>query len=163
MTLLLLAAIGAVVVGFVLYPVLGREVADEQPVEKTQELKRLAEEKVRILSAIKDLDFEHEAGKLSDADYQRVRTEDLARAARVMARMESLTGGGEAPRQKETREPKGTSETGCPSCGQANPQNARFCLRCGNRLETKITCTKCGTELPGEARFCISCGEAIQT
>jgi hypothetical protein len=166
MTLLLLAAIGAVVVGFVLYPVLGREATGEQPAEKNQELKRLAEEKARILSAIKDLDFEYKAGKLSDADYQRVRSEDLARAARIMARMETLVGGEEAPREEEARdakEPKETSEMTCPSCGQANPQNAKFCLRCGNRFETKIKCTQCGTELPGEARFCISCGESIQT
>jgi hypothetical protein len=167
MTLLLLAALGAVVVGFVLYPVLGREAtAGDQPTEKAQELMHLAEEKARILAAIKDLDFEYKAGKLSDADYQQVRAEDLARAARVMARMEALTAGEQAaPEQvaKDAEEPKETSEITCPSCRQANPQNAKFCLQCGNRFETQIKCTKCGTELPGEARFCISCGEAIRT
>jgi hypothetical protein len=165
MTLMLLAALGAVVVGFVLYPVFrGEASAEERPEEETRELERLAEEKGRILTAIKDLDFEYKAGKLSDADYQRIRTEDLARAARIMARMETLSTGDTTASEpkEEAQEPGEAAEIKCPSCQQANPQNAKFCLRCGSRLETQTTCAKCGTDLPGEARFCISCGEAVQ-
>jgi hypothetical protein len=164
MTLVLLAALGAVVVGFVLYPVLRAQVPlAEHPAERAEELERLAEEKTRILAAIKDLDFEYKAGKLSDPDYQRVRTEDLGRAARVMARMEALTSGAREVSRQQENEPEETSEITCPSCRQANPAHAKFCLRCGNPFERKTECPKCGTELPRDARFCISCGEAIRS
>lgn len=168
MTLVFLAALGAVVVGFVLYPVFrGETSTEERPLERAQELKRLSEEKARILAAIKDLDFEYKAGKLSEADYQRVRTEDLGRAARIMARIESLAAGEKTPvperDAKDAGEPKESSQLTCPSCQQANPQDAKFCLRCGNRFEISLRCAACGTELPAEARFCISCGEALPT
>jgi hypothetical protein len=162
MTILFLAAIAAIVTGFVLYPVFGRVASvGEHLTEKAQEMKRLTEEKARILAAIKDLDFEYKAGKLSDADYKRVRREDVTRAAHVMARMEALGSGDEVTEPREAR--AADSEIICTSCQQKNPQNAQFCLRCGNRIRKTVQCPKCETELPSEARFCISCGEAIPT
>jgi hypothetical protein len=162
MTLVFLAVLGAGVVGFVLYPVFAREASPTDPApEQASELDRLAEEKVRVLASIKDLDFEYNSGKLSDADYQRIRAEDLARAAGIMSRMEALTPGGDKKVSDGDREVE--AGVTCSSCQQNNPEGATFCLRCGNRFETSVKCPTCGTELPGEARFCISCGEAIRT
>jgi hypothetical protein len=162
MTLVFLAVLGAGVVGFVLYPVFLRETSspDAPITEQAAELDRLAEEKARVLASIKDLDFEYKSGKLSEADYKRVRGEELARAAQIMTRMENLTAGDKTVPDNVRKE-----ETGpiCPSCQQANPEGSKFCLRCGNRFETPAKCPNCGTDLPAEARFCISCGEAIPT
>ena len=159
MTLVFLAVLGAAVVGFVLYPLFDRDVSYAAALpEKAEELKRLSEEKARVLASIKDLDFEYKAGKLSEADYKRIRTEDLARAAQIITRMETLTTGEKKASGKGRETDPGIT---CPSCQQSNPETAKFCLRCGNRFDTPVKCPKCGTELPGEARFCISCGEAI--
>lgn len=49
----------------------------------------------------------------------------------------------------------------CPKCARENPEQARFCLRCGAKLVR--TCAKCGTELPSDAKFCFACGTPLGT
>ena len=41
----------------------------------------------------------------------------------------------------------------CPSCSHQNPERAKFCLECGQRLAG--ACPHCGTELPAGAKFCL--------
>ncbi len=83
---------------------------------------------------------------------------------------------------QETNAPKTT----CAKCGAALPQNARFCLECGTKVENlaenemicpicnKKTpkgkfcmecgaplvakCSNCGAEIPNNAKFCLECG-----
>ncbi|HEY8173410.1 MAG TPA: AAA family ATPase [Dehalococcoidia bacterium] len=47
----------------------------------------------------------------------------------------------------------------CPSCGTANPEQARFCMSCASALAR--VCPTCGAAAPVEAAFCMSCGNAI--
>lgn len=47
----------------------------------------------------------------------------------------------------------------CPTCGMKTPKGA-FCINCGHKMIN--TCSKCGAELPDNARFCLNCGESIQ-
>ena len=44
----------------------------------------------------------------------------------------------------------------CPSCQFENRNGAKFCLKCGEKLE--LICPKCGKQLPSEAIFCDECG-----
>jgi hypothetical protein len=59
--------------------------------EKT-ELDRLFEAKARVLRTIKDLDHEHAAGLLSDADWKESRKESLGEAVRLNREITALTG-----------------------------------------------------------------------
>jgi uncharacterized membrane protein YvbJ len=47
----------------------------------------------------------------------------------------------------------------CPSCQFENREEAKFCLKCGEKLEFK--CPKCGKHLPSEAMFCDECGHKL--
>ena len=47
----------------------------------------------------------------------------------------------------------------CPSCGTANPDNAKFCMSCGTGFSA--TCPSCGAENPPGAKFCIECGTGL--
>jgi class 3 adenylate cyclase/tetratricopeptide (TPR) repeat protein len=47
----------------------------------------------------------------------------------------------------------------CASCGEDNPDRARFCLGCGSALAA--VCAACGEENPGRAKFCLGCGAAL--
>src|SRR5205085_6118511 len=49
----------------------------------------------------------------------------------------------------------------CPSCGAANPSEAKFCHQCGTALGGE-RCRSCGSELPVGARFCPVCGTPVE-
>ncbi|MCH7478572.1 MAG: AAA family ATPase, partial [SAR324 cluster bacterium] len=47
----------------------------------------------------------------------------------------------------------------CRHCQQRNPQQAVYCMGCGERLER--LCPHCGIAAPPEAQFCIGCGAGL--
>jgi predicted ATPase/class 3 adenylate cyclase len=48
----------------------------------------------------------------------------------------------------------------CPKCQFENREIAKFCLKCGEKLE--IICPQCGLELPFHAQFCDECGQNLK-
>ena len=53
----------------------------------------------------------------------------------------------------------------CTTCGSNNPENANFCINCGQELEKNEIksriCPECGAENPIDAKFCMECGENL--
>jgi len=47
----------------------------------------------------------------------------------------------------------------CPQCQHENPDDAKFCNECGNKLE--LVCTKCGKVNPLGSKFCNECGHTL--
>ncbi len=47
----------------------------------------------------------------------------------------------------------------CSACRHENPERAKFCLECGQRLAA--SCPQCQTELPPGAKFCLECGHRV--
>jgi class 3 adenylate cyclase len=47
----------------------------------------------------------------------------------------------------------------CPNCSTANPENARYCISCGQPLPR--ICAVCGALNPPNARFCNQCGSPL--
>lgn len=177
----------AIVVAFVLYPVFARQSESlAVPSHRARELRELRAKKERLYEAIKDLDFERAAGKLSEADHQNIRTDYLGQAAEVVSLIEDIEsemGKAASPppskppaKTKEGREPRRAAEAStpagedgskqeaeltCTKCAQVNPPNARFCFHCGTELRVPSRCPQCGESLPEEARFCTACGVGI--
>ncbi len=54
----------------------------------------------------------------------------------------------------------------CPACGAPLPENAKFCLECGTKIEktdeNKIVCPECGKTV-AKGKFCPECGHKFQT
>jgi hypothetical protein len=113
---------------------------------------RLREEKLRVLRALKELEFDHAMGKLSEADYKTIADHYKLRAVAVIRRLE---GGerhpeierllaqdadpepaGEEPSARPSGPdlPKVADATNCPSCARTNDDDARFCKHCGAAL-----------------------------
>ncbi len=46
----------------------------------------------------------------------------------------------------------------CNTCGAENPEEAVYCMQCGNRLDGKKVCPECGGLIDGAANFCMICG-----
>lgn len=123
MTFLLLSILVAVAAaGWVVYPLIfKRWVVIEDRVAtdvfEGESRKRVA------LAALKDVEYDHAAGKLDDADYQDIRGV-LEREALEALELSSTRSAAAAAARSETVH----------SCGFRNPGGSRFCAGCGHRL-----------------------------
>ncbi|HVA71897.1 MAG TPA: hypothetical protein VNF02_02205 [Candidatus Limnocylindrales bacterium] len=72
-------------------------------------LDQLLERRDAIYENLRDLRFEHRAGKFSEEDYEEMKRALEIEAARVIADMDSLTGGAPTPaiRQAMSEKPRG--------------------------------------------------------
>lgn len=101
----------------------------------------LQRKKEVILGNIQDLDFEYKCGKLSEEDYQKVRTEMNAEAAAVFQEIDNIESSQDLDalirREVSARrnKPRAAEKTKCPSCGSDNPSSNRFCAECGAKLK----------------------------
>lgn len=118
------------------------------------------------LAALREIEFDRETGKLSDADYgylkarytteavAAIRADDAASAEApvesdietlVAARARALSGLGPA----------------CPACGPRPEPDAIFCSHCGRRIDSRQDCGSCGAAVPPEGSFCEQCGSRV--
>jgi hypothetical protein len=117
------------------------------------------------LTALKEIEFDRETGKLSDADYELLKGKytvaalDALRAEEARAPHEDV----EALIAARVHALRGSS-TGSPACLTCGPRpetDAEFCSSCGRRLRRSGTCERCGAPLAPESRFCAGCGTQV--
>lgn len=108
----------------------------ENPELKHQETRRQV-----LYDNLKDLQFEYHQGKLSDQDYQSLKSGFLYELAGVMDAIERLqsskpkTAADSGQKKKSKKEAASTvSEVKCPSCSSVNSPSNRFCGHCGFAL-----------------------------
>jgi len=88
--------------------------------------------KERIYANIKDLDLDHEMGKIGDADYHAMRSHLKQEAAGVIERIDHLHGGGDrAALEREIAQHRSAGGATCRKCGGSLAAGARFCPECG--------------------------------
>lgn len=161
------ALVGLLALWLVLRPLLGPppppDLVDE-PVDQEETPKGVA------LLALKEIEFDRETGKLSDADYQELKQKYTAEALTALRAEEAR---GEAPgdiealiahRVRALRSAAATAPPGapsCPSCGPRPEGDAVFCSTCGNRLPAPAACMQCGAALSADSRFCEGCGSRV--
>jgi hypothetical protein len=116
----------------------------------------LEREKTLVLRSIKELEFDHGMGKVSDKDFAEMSARLRARAARLMRQLDAgsvyrqqieqeverrlARSGGSAPRPspaaaRNEQLENGRGPTACMTCKTPNDPDARFCKSCGSRLE----------------------------
>jgi hypothetical protein len=108
----------------------------------------IGRERELVYATIRDLDHDHETGKLSDDDHRQMRAELREQAIELLRaeRAEPLPNEGQLatrapePGRDSARAPAGESDraigTGrfCPSCGSTVAREWTFCSHCGGRL-----------------------------
>jgi cytochrome c-type biogenesis protein CcmI len=103
-----------------------KDVPQTAPASPTTDLEG---HRATIRENLKDLQFEYQVGKLSEADYQQARQELQMKLARVTAEIE---GGGKAPvAAPVVRAPVAAVATACPRCGASFDRPLKFCGECG--------------------------------
>ncbi len=140
-----------------------RQVAETSPSDK------LVGDRDAAYQAIKELDFEHDLGNLSESDYRTLRDRYRGEAAATLQKLDSVA---EASASTEPPSPaaaaptetvsKKRTETGltCPSCGSQSQPDYLFCAACGGQLGG--SCPSCGGSALAEDRFCAGCGAPLE-
>jgi hypothetical protein len=151
----------------------------------------LEDEKIALLRALKDLEYEHEVGKIDDDDYARLERAYRARAKEVIAeldrdlapylsRAEALAGGAvEPPRgekkkdkkkakaekkseSKSESESKRASESESASESSASPSDSPSPSPSpADDAPTRPVCPKCETPNDADAAFCKKCATPL--
>jgi rRNA maturation endonuclease Nob1 len=167
------AVVGLAILWLVLQPVLrptGREkILPIEPVDPEETPKGIA------LTALKEIEFDRETGKLSDSDYEflkakytgaaldalRHESEEVASddvEAMVAAKVRALRSASAAIPSNASTLPD--SNPACMTCGPRPEPDAIFCSSCGRRLSRSV-CDRCGAALTPDSRYCESCGRQV--
>ncbi len=126
------------------------------------------------LAALKEIEFDRETGKLSDADYELLKAKYTEQALEALRVERATVGVGDvetmiADRVRTLRSAAGptpttqTSETvlACSTCGPRPEPDALFCSTCGTRLPLTGACSGCGAPLGPDSLFCERCGARV--
>ena len=121
-------ALALIALAFVLYPLYTNAGDDAAPPLPSRE----PSDTERAVEALREVEFDRATGKLSDEDYEALRTAYTAEAAQAM-RAEERT----APPPDEAEaliERFRRVVAVCPECGERPEPAAAFCSSCGRRL-----------------------------
>ena len=123
-------------------------------------LNMLESEKESIYSAIKELDFDYNTGKLSKDDYHELEKKYKAQAISVLREIDNIQ-----PKtnkydlgQEIEKEIKATRESGT-TYGESIEKEILKARESGTNRTPALICSKCGNECKTSDRFCSNCGE----
>jgi hypothetical protein len=153
------AVVGLVILGLVLQPLFKSSAPPPRPLEPID-----PEETPKgiALTALKEIEFDRETGKLSDSDYQLLKAKYTAAALNAL-RQESE----QAPDDIEAliaAKVRALRSASAPTSSNAGPRpepDAIFCSTCGRRLPDRSSCDRCGATLTPDSRFCEGCGRQV--
>jgi membrane protease subunit (stomatin/prohibitin family) len=115
--------------------------------------KELEREKQSLLKALKELEFDHEMGKISDADFADIGGGYRARAMRVLRQLDEQGADYKALVEKELK-----ARLGAADAAKAEPAPA---AKSDDRPAKPTRCASCGTTNDGDAVFCKKCGKKV--
>jgi hypothetical protein len=123
----------------------------------------LEREKQLTLRAIKDLEFDHAMGKLSEDDFREMSGRLRVRAAGLIRQLDAGAG---YRAQVERDLAKRLGGGGPAPSGAAEPRKGGVAAEAAERAEGGSTlvriCAACATQNEADARFCKSCGQKLQ-
>jgi len=182
------ALVGLAVVALIIGPLAGQGSVAPPTIDEPEDIEETP--KGLALAALREIEFDRETGKLSDDDYQGLKTRYTAEAlallrAEAAGKVEGEEGtAGQAARSAGSEASASDAhsaapvadpvealiadrvrqlQTGmarCPTCGPRPESDALFCSTCGRSL-TVGGCVECGAPLVPGSRFCENCGVAV--
>jgi hypothetical protein len=126
------------------------------------------------LLALKEIEFDRATGKLSDADYEMLKSRYSAEALAALDAEEKTPDPKPAAIPSDPEQlvaarlqllragpVRGDGGRVCLRCGPRPEPDARFCSRCGLSLDAAAFCVQCGAALGAGSRFCSGCGNQV--
>ena len=130
----LCAVLGGAVLTAIFVPLFRKEETLESAVLEETQWDLLQRKKEVVLGNVQDLDFEYKCGKLSETDYQKIRSEMMGEAARAIEEVEKLEADLDLDSLIRREVAARKKSIGCPACGKRNPSPNKFCAECGAKL-----------------------------
>ena len=123
------------------------------------DLERLEHERGLAVQGLRELEFDHEMGKLDDADYRELKATLEARALAAMGAIDRAKGAGRvATMRLASRRSKAAPVT------QTAVRRFNFCPQCGVRAGAAHNfCAECGAALNSDARPAVEPRAASRT
>ena len=152
---------------FVLRPILHPELASEEtlsdaPADEGEDPDDDFSPRAVALRALKEIEFDRATGKLSDQDYDTLKSKYTSEALAALRAEAGEHRAGSGPIAEGTAPRSPLPVTSCPTHGPRRESGAQFCSECGRRLGTAPGyCARCGTSLEHDARYCQACGTRV--
>jgi len=162
----------------VAYPILAKAPSAKPATTATESLDELLGQRDAAMQALRELNFDHRVGKISDEDFavfDASLKHDAAATLRALDQWEAQTED-DLDQDMESaiaarRSQLTTGARGCPSCGRPAAAADQFCAICGAALADELTpvslpaeeaaCPKCGRHADPGDRFCAGCGQIL--
>jgi hypothetical protein len=123
-----LLALGAL--AYVLWPVIVAAERREVPLSSARTQSASTNDSERdAIAALKEIEFDHATGKLSESDYTSLKSQYTAEAVTALRAREA----NDDPVEAEIRRVRAQTRV-CPECGPRPEPAARYCSRCGAAL-----------------------------
>jgi predicted RNA-binding Zn-ribbon protein involved in translation (DUF1610 family) len=113
------------------------------------------EQRLAALTALRDLDFDFQVGKVSEDDYTSLRAQLVAEAARFLQDDK----GDEIETLIQSRKASNAKAAVCAHCGETLEAGNLFCPHCGKAVAD--SCPSCGKHIKAGDLFCKSCGTEL--
>jgi hypothetical protein len=152
MSAVLIAALALVAIAAATYPLFKLDLRPQSANGLDTAYENLLSQREAAYSAIKDLEFDHAQGKISDADYTDLRAKYETKALGILQQLEAFG----RPAMKSASGLLHLPNHGCPQCGEPFQGNDRFCRSCGAVLGQR--CRTCGAAISSDDKFCARCG-----
>jgi len=152
------AAAGLIVAGVALFVAapFGGIFSATRKTTKELEHERLEHERALAVQGLRELEFDREMGKLSDADYESLRAGLEARALDAMAALEKISAAERRPSSARVAQPR-REEPAIP----ATPPPLSRVTPIGSARNIHY-CAQCGTRTARDAKFCLECGTPVR-
>ena len=130
----------------------------------------LEREKTLALRSIKELEFDHAMGKVSEKDFTEMSGRLRARAARILRQLDAGSGYREEIEREIARRVGGSAASARIGPDRSSAARLRPLLQLKLRSRRRLArstisthaCTSCGTHNDADARFCKGCGSRLE-
>ena len=142
---------------------LAEPAAEEVELATGRRRKELEREKQGLLKALKELEFDHEMGKISDLDFRDIAASYRARAMRVMRRLDDVAGDYRRMIELDIAAKRGGRPASEVSANEPAPAPVAEASAIANETPSalRVRCASCGADNEADARFCKRCGGLV--
>jgi hypothetical protein len=123
-----LLALGAL--AYVLWPLIAADGRSTVPATVSSRGSPATDDHGDAVAALREIEFDHATGKLSELDYAALKTQYTSEAVAAMRARET---GADDAAEAEIRRARAQTRV-CPVCGPRPEPAARYCSRCGAAL-----------------------------